>query len=388
MGLFKKLKKNKKRGRNQQISPSRGRRGPKVGVHGKRKKSPMKEKVLQGPDKIKKRPEKPTTTSLKDTSVKPKGPKNLLDDDSKIYKISRVGYNEGTPEEPILNQRLNATINSEAKNLEEYGDEFWDSGGGFLSGFRMSLGDSNKGQRLFNELRTINNQMGGEYSNEELLNMANEGFKDKGLNYIISTDVLPKEKKFEGGETHMMPDGIEMPGATHEEYIEEQQLPDNEMEDDYMGFIINEALTDEEEDMLMSKLEQDNELSLLFDKVVDVAQEFAGAGPVEGPGSGVSDSIPARLSDGEFVFTTKATEEIGADTLMSMMNEAEAKADERQQVATGGLLDSGEEEIDANTQRQTVVLDRGFVPEEDELVGDEIKKRMMDPATQSRYVRS
>ncbi len=168
----------------------------------------------------------------------------------------------------------------------------------------------------------------------------------------------------------------------------EEQLPDTQMEDDYMGFIINEALTDEEEDMLMSKLEQDMELSMLFDKVVDVAQEFAGSGPVEGPGSGVSDSIPARLSDGEFVFTAKAVEEIGSDNLMSMMKEAEAQAEERQQVAMGGMLDSGEEEVDANTQRQTVILDRGFVPEDEDLVGDEIKKRMMDPSTQSRYVRS
>ena len=65
--------------------------------------------------------------------------------------------------------------------------------------------------------------------------------------------------------------------------------------------------------MLMSKLQQDEQLSMLFDKVVEVASEFAGSGPVEGPGSGVSDSIPARLSDGEFVFTAKAVEEIGAD---------------------------------------------------------------------------
>ena len=92
---------------------------------------------------------------------------------------------------------------------------------------------------------------------------------------------------------------------------------------DYTQFIMEEALTEEEEDMLMSKLEQDEELAMLFDKVIDVAQEFAGSGPVEGPGSGVSDSIPARLSDGEFVFTAKAVEEIGADELMRMMKDAE-----------------------------------------------------------------
>ena len=117
---------------------------------------------------------------------------------------------------------------------------------------------------------------------------------------------------------------------------------DDKMEDNYTQFIMEEALSDEEEDMLMSKLEQDEELQMLFDKVIDVAQEFAGSGPVEGPGSGVSDSIPARLSDGEFVFTAKATEEIGADELMRMMKDAEARADERLPAQIGGAI--GKEE--------------------------------------------
>ena len=85
---------------------------------------------------------------------------------------------------------------------------------------------------------------------------------------------------------------------------------DEEMEESYLDFIINEALSEEEEEMLMNELENNPELSMLFDKVMDVATEFSGSGPVEGPGSEVSDSIPARLSDGEFVFTTKAVEEL------------------------------------------------------------------------------
>ena len=119
-------------------------------------------------------------------------------------------------------------------------------------------------------------------------------------------------------------------------------LPDEEMEDNYLDFIIDEALDEKEEEMLMSKLEQDEQLSMLFDKVIEVASEFAGSGPVEGPGSGVSDSIPARLSDGEFVFTAKATEEIGASELMRMMKDAEAAADKRLSAQVGGAI--GEEE--------------------------------------------
>jgi hypothetical protein len=117
---------------------------------------------------------------------------------------------------------------------------------------------------------------------------------------------------------------------------EEDMLPDDEMEDEYLDFILDEALDSEEEDYLMSQLQDNDQLSEIFDKVIDVAQEFAGSGPVEGPGSGVSDSIPARLSDGEFVFTAKAVEEIGADNLMAMMKDAEMKADDRQGLAEGG----------------------------------------------------
>jgi len=131
----------------------------------------------------------------------------------------------------------------------------------------------------------------------------------------------------------------------------ESEMPmesDDDMEDNYTRFIMEEALSEEEEDMLTSKLEQDEELSMLFDKIIDVAQEFAGSGPVNGPGSGVSDSIPARLSDGEFVFTAKAVEEIGEDTLMSMMKDAEAAADERQDLAEGGMPEDNNVNVQAD----------------------------------------
>jgi hypothetical protein len=181
-------------------------------------------------------------------------------------------------------------------------------------------------------------------------------------------------------ETHMMPDGTEMPGATHGETLE----PDSEMEDGYLDYILGEALSTEEEDMLMSKLEQDGELSVLFDKVVGVAQEFAGSGPVEGPGSGTSDSIPARLSDGEFVFTAKAVEEIGADNLKAMMDEAEMKAGERQGFAEGDVVEEDNVTMpvekqpmkqDIRVTKETVGAQAGML-EQNDLVDDEVKKSM------------
>ena len=150
---------------------------------------------------------------------------------------------------------------------------------------------------------------------------------------------------------------------------QESKMPmesDDDMEDNYTRFIMEEALSEDEEDMLTSKLEQDEQLSMLFDKIIDVAQEFAGSGPVEGPGSGVSDSIPARLSDGEFVFTAKAVEEIGEDSLMSMMKDAEAAADERQGMRIGGIMSTETSEVDQYGR-----------PLEAEIAEEEVRKSML-----------
>ena len=169
-----------------------------------------------------------------------------------------------------------------------------------------------------------------------------------------------------------------------------EMLPDEEMEDNYMDFILDEALTEEEEDMLTSKLEQDEQLAMLFDKVIEVAQEFAGSGPVEGPGSGISDSIPARLSDGEFVFTAKAVEEIGADELMRMMKDAEAKADERQQAQYGGLVMEDQPEKIVQTETRIMkpadATSPAFGVMEDDLIEEEVARNMLDPRVQ--HVRS
>tara|TARA_B110000259_G_scaffold179591_1_gene219285 strand:- start:463 stop:1107 length:645 start_codon:yes stop_codon:yes gene_type:complete len=193
-----------------------------------------------------------------------------------------------------------------------------------------------------------------------------EAVKDREPKYMGG---MYRKKKVEGGslladdmETPMMPE--EMP----------EMDTDSDMEENYTRFIMDEALSEEEEDMLVSKLEQDEELQMLFDKVIDVAQEFAGNGPVEGPGTGVSDSIPARLSDGEFVFTAKAVEEIGEDTLMSMMNEAEAAVDERQGFAEGTLVEE---------KPQALLSQTGIVQEDETVKG--ITEDMRKEVTRNIY---
>jgi len=180
--------------------------------------------------------------------------------------------------------------------------------------------------------------------------------------------------------------GYEEGGSIDKQMLMVMEKPmesDEVMEDNYMEFILGEALSEEEEDMLTSKLEQDEQLAMLFDKVVDVAQEFAGSGPVEGPGSGVSDSIPARLSDGEFVFTAKAVEEIGADKLMSMMKDAEASADERQQAQYGGLVMDDQPEKIVQTETRIMKPSDSSSPAlglaEDNLIQEEVTRNMLDP---------
>jgi hypothetical protein len=147
--------------------------------------------------------------------------------------------------------------------------------------------------------------------------------------------------KQEGGSMLVPP---EMPVDTYtpeeQATAEDSQVSDEQMEDEYMDWLIDQSLNDTEQEYLMNALESDPKLSEIFDKVSITASEFSGAGKVEGPGTGVSDSIPARLSDGEFVITEKATSEIGADNLQQMMDAAERKADGGQATrkAIGGLL--------------------------------------------------
>ena len=118
------------------------------------------------------------------------------------------------------------------------------------------------------------------------------------------------------------------------------QLPDNQMEDSYIDYILDESLDDSEQEYLADALQKDPRLEGILDKVMVTASEFSGAGEVEGPGTGVSDSIPARLSDGEFVFTRKATDQLGADNLQVMMDDAERAYDGGYQMkAEGGMME-------------------------------------------------
>ena len=182
-----------------------------------------------------------------------------------------------------------------------------------------------------------------------------------------------REQKQEGGPMESEMNEL-MPTANKD------MVPDEEMEDNYMDFIIKEALTEEEEDMLLNKLQEDNELMMLFDKVIDVAQEFAGSGPVEGPGSGVSDSIPARLSDGEFVMTAKSVDTLGSDNLQEMMERAEMVSDRKAMQEGGPVEEEDMMQDDVKVIEQNINVSRPQTQdtprmiEDDDLVKEELTK--------------
>ena len=127
-------------------------------------------------------------------------------------------------------------------------------------------------------------------------------------------------------ESLMTPTGMnteEMDGIA--EANMEMEAEDNMDMGDMDAVVDTSALSEEEEKVVDDAVEMFPELEAIIPKIV--ATEFTEDGEVEGPGTGTSDSIPALLSDGEFVFTAKAVKHIGVDKLRKMMKDAEAAYD-------------------------------------------------------------
>ena len=304
-----------------------------------------------------------------------------------LLEDERVGYAEGPDEEEVERMDIRSYLSnpellgpertSDLENAPKDSPAFKKARNYAVVELNMSP-DSLEFEinKLRNEER-VNNLKGGQTK----LDMNNDDMLD------AKDFEMLRDQNAEGGDI----DG-QMSMLMMTKKPEEDMLPDDEMEDEYLDFILDEALDSEEEDYLMSQLQGNERLSEIFDKVIDIAQEFAGSGPVEGPGSGVSDSIPARLSDGEFVFTAKAVDEIGADKLMAMMKDAEMKADDRQGLANGG---EPEERVELPVEEQKepqvrvvkeTVDNRRSLEDENE-VSKNIKQNMMlDPNQQ--HVRS
>ena len=216
--------------------------------------------------------------------------------------------------------------NEERINPEDY--PVYKKGSESAKAFRESQRKAKKEKKEFFEFE------GREYNVKEAKNM---GGKMK-IKYAEGGSMLvPPEME---AEQDMPVDTYDNIPPDEMAAAEASQLPDEEMEDSYLEYVLDESLDQEDQEYLMSVLEGDERLSGIFDKVMDVAGEFSGEGEVDGPGTGVSDSIPARLSDGEFVITEKATDQIGADNLQTMMDDAEQAYDGGyMKKAFGGMVD-------------------------------------------------
>ena len=115
------------------------------------------------------------------------------------------------------------------------------------------------------------------------------------------------------------------------EEMSDEEMPDMEVEsedilDDMEVNVDTSMLTAKDEEVLEDAIESFPELMEIIPKMLVATgsvKEFTGEGEVEGPGTGTSDSVPAMLSDGEFVITAKAVKQIGVDKLRKMMKKAE-----------------------------------------------------------------
>ena len=197
--------------------------------------------------------------------------------------------------------------------------------------------------QLFNslgELETYAKGLNPRETREFISNVSPEDYEMfKGFKDLVQ-ELGPREMKADGGMV-----GLLIPA--------EGIKPDGEMEDDYVSYVMDETLSDDEIEYVNKALEADNRLSELFDKIVLSSAEFTGAGEVDGPGTGTSDDIPARLSDGEFVFTKKAVDVIGVEKLEEMMKDAEEQF-ERQNKAVGGIMNDPTQDEKADLPDQAM----------------------------------
>jgi len=221
--------------------------------------------------------------------------------------------------------------------------------GAVFTGENLSKKDRTAFEKAFREARNAGKKTFMFQGTEYNTNLREE--KAEGGSLMMPPEMMNEEESIQEPMMDVPEDTY--PNATPEE-LENAQEPDEVVEQDQMEMVLNQALDTEEQQYLMNALEGDEQLSQIFDKVLTTASEFSGSGEVDGLGDGLSDSIPARLSDGEFVITKKATDQIGADNLQKMMDDAERAYDGgmmRKDLYGGGLLPStSTDDLESNTR--------------------------------------
>jgi len=201
----------------------------------------------------------------------------------------------------------------------------------------------------------------GGLTDYELVQLKNMGYdvnkfgvKHYGGESVLK-DVLKVNKYAEGGEVEgdMKIPELAPEAETSLEMQMEEAMPESDM--NVEAQVDTSVLDSEEEQLLEEVIEMHPGIMDVIVKLT--AKEFTGSGEVDGPGTGTSDSIPAMLSDGEFVFTAKAVKQIGVDKLRKQMRAAEEEYDNSMAVqdsqmesgqpmmAKGGLLSADKYKI-------------------------------------------
>ena len=205
-----------------------------------------------------------------------------------------------------------------------------------LKGMEASDVLDEKGKKILKKLEQKKNQkaLGGYMDENDIaeqtplaLNIGGAVAKRKDYKAYAEGDLVEDEIV---DESLMVPTGMEEKPLIADEMAadtmaEEDMVSEDEDMMDADAVLDTSMLSEEEEIVLDEAVEMHPELESIIPKIV--ATEFTEDELVEGPGDGTSDSIPAMLSDGEFVFTAKAVKNLGVDKLRKMMAQAEEAYD-------------------------------------------------------------
>ena len=173
--------------------------------------------------------------------------------------------------------------------------------------------------------------MGGDARNKAI--EAAPGFFDQGIGKFMA------DNKLLTGAAALGAGALLLGGEEEEEATQQRPFPKGEA---YFGDTYTDPFTGEEysyEDPGDRTAIRESKAKLrdpMFDYERDLPAfrgYYEDGGEVVGPGTGTSDSVPARLSDGEFVLTAKAVRnagggdrDVGAARMYDMMAQLEAQA--------------------------------------------------------------
>jgi len=249
----------------------------------------------------------------------------------RLFDKSRARYKTGDVVEDNYNRALaiyNAMQNSRDENFT-------------ASDIKRRIGENNYNKIIMNKANVKKAATGGLMGGDPRLGKV----EDVGYQAYA-----------EGGEVEgdMVIAELDPRAETSLEIQMEDAMPENnDMDED--SVLDTSMLSEEEKTQLNEAVEMHPELESIIPKIV--VTEFSGEGEVDGPGTGTSDSVPAMLSDGEFVFTAKSVKQIGVDKLRKQMRAAEEEYDNSMAVqdsqmesgqpmmAKGGLLSTNKYNI-------------------------------------------